>query len=143
MNTSRIDIYEYIKGLFVGETNTIFQNIYYGNKPQVLTDNDSKNGYIVVSLGGMTDNSEIALTTYVTLRCYIECYIPLYNGSVNTTKYKKVQEALDAIIQRECSKVNAQYNINTDSLLSTDGYFNNNNNSSFAYIASFQITITE
>ena len=142
MNISRIDLYEYIKGFFVGESNTIFNNIHYGEIPQILTDSDSKHGFVVIRLGTMDDNSEIALNTYVTLRCYIECYMPLYNGTVNTTKYKKVQEAVDSVIKRECSKVNAQYNINTDSLLSADGYFNNNNNSSFGYIASFQITIT-
>ena len=142
MNISRIDIYDYIKGLFAGQANTIFKNVYYGEIPQTITDSDKNNGFIVIRLGALNDNSDFYLSTYCTIRGYIECYIPLYQGKMNTTKYKLVQNALDLIIKGEGEKVNAQYNINTDSVLTTEGYFNNNNNTSFAYIASFQITIT-
>ena len=77
MNISRIDIYDYIKSLFAGQANTIFKNVYYGEIPQTITGSDKNNGFIVIRLGALNDNSDFYLSTYCTIRIMCQMILSL------------------------------------------------------------------
>jgi len=141
MNISRQDIYTYITSLLKDITN----NIYRIEMPQILVSDAIKNGFIILKLGSLNDFSEIGLNTYTQVRMYIEYYVPAMqsDGTINTSKYKIAQEAIDDIINAECLKKNSIYSINRDDgILSMEDYYTNNTNSFFLYITSILITNT-
>lgn len=141
MNISRQDIYSYVTTLL----KNVATNIYRIEMPETLTSDATKNGFIILKMGSIKDSSEINLETYAQTRMYVECYIPSMqvDGTINTTKYKAAQDAIDNIVNAECQKPNQTYTINRDDgILSTEDYFTNKTNSFFVYITSFLITIT-
>ena len=141
MNVSRQDIYSYVTTLLKSVSN----NIYRIKRPEMLTTDVSSNGFIVLKMGGVKDFSELVLDTYAQTRVYVECYIPSMktDKTINSTKYKTVQNAVDNIINAECLKSNQPYTISRDDMvLSTEDFFTNNTDSFFVYITSFLISIT-
>lgn len=120
-------------------------NIYRIEIPQTLTSDATKNGFIILKMGSLNDSSEMGLNTYAQVRMYVECYIPAMqaDGTINTSKYKAAQDAIDIIVNAECLKQNQTYTISRDDgVLSTEDYFTNKTNSFFIYITSFLITTT-
>lgn len=141
MNVSRQDIYSYVSTLLKDVTS----NIYRIEIPEILTTDAISNGFIVLKMNALKDNSEMGLNTYSQVRVYIESYVPALKdrGTINTSKYKAAQDAIDAVINAECEKQNQSYTINRDDgVLSMEDYFTNKTNFFFVYITSFLVTIT-
>lgn len=140
MNVSRQDIYSYVTTLIKG----VSSNIYRIEIPETLNSTATSNGFIVLKMDGIKDFSEMSLNTYAQTRVYIECYVPSLqsDGTINTTKYKAAQDAIDTIIREESLKTNQPYTISSDIDISMENYFTNNTNTFFLYITSFLITIT-
>ena len=93
VNQSRIDIYDYLYNLIYG---VISENVYDMNVPQELTESDTKDGFIVIHVGTMVDESEFDCQAYSRVRCYIEAFVPsISRGRVNRDIY---------VTARRCSR---------------------------------------
>ena len=55
-NDSRIDIYDYLYDLVVD--NEVTENVYLVSEPQDLTTSDKKDGFVVIRVGGINDQSQ-------------------------------------------------------------------------------------
>lgn len=138
MAISRQDIYSYITTIF----SSVTKNIYPIEIPSTLSSDAVKNGFIVLKLNEIKDQSEFLSDTYSDPRMYVESYIPSKaDGSINKTKYEEIQSTIDSIVLEECKKTNQVYTISKESILSGDDFYTNKTNSFFMYIASFTITI--
>ena len=142
MDISRKNIYTYLANLF----KTVTTNLYRISIPVTLGDDAVSNGFIVISLGNLTDNSEFDFKTYSHIRATIQYFVPSINtttanGVMNTSAFDNVQTQIDAIITSESEKTNQKYTISRDGVLSMDDFYTNNTNSFYVYITSFLITI--
>lgn len=139
MSVSRKDIYSHIATLLVGVSN----NIYRISVPPTLSADAAKNGFIVLQMGEVIDNSEFTYgDTYSRARFYVQCYVPsTSSGLMNTSKYDKIQQSVDSIIDAEIAKTNQPYSIQQDGVLSMDDFFTNNDKSFYVYTKSFLVTI--
>lgn len=140
VNESRTDIYEYLYGLFF---ETVSDNVYLINEPQELTDDDVRDGFLVIRVGDIYDASEFTAEAYSTARCYVEAFIPpMSRGRVNLEKFQALSESIDDVIRTEATKPYAEYHIEEDSVLSADlGDTTNSDNIFYAYVKSFVIII--
>ena len=141
MNVSRKDLYSYVATMFVGVVKGIYRHM-----PTSLSSEDTANGFIVLRMGNIEDESEIFLNAYAKTRIYVECYVPdvntsTTNGVMSTTKYDAMQQAVDNKIDAECEKVNQTYTISRESILSSDDTYVNKAVSFMVYITSFQVII--
>ena len=142
MDISRKNIYTYLANLF----KTVTTNLYRISIPVTLGDDAVANGFIVMNLGNLSDNSEFGLNTYAQIRATIQCYVPSVNitkanGVMNTSAFDNIQSQIDTIIEAECEKTNQKYTISREGVLSMDDFYTNNTNSFYVYITSFLITI--
>lgn len=138
---SRIGLYDYIYGLFFG---VVSDNVYQMNEPQELTESDMKNGFIVIRVGNVYDESEFYLNTYGVARVYIEAYIPpMSRGRLDRTKFKTFEDAINNVINNEIHNGTSPiYSINDDGVLSMDDTLNTNaDNEFYMLIKSFIVTI--
>lgn len=141
MNESRIDIYNYLYGLFYG---TVTENVYTMGEPQELTESDTKDGFIVIRIGDAYDESEFPLETYGWVRVFVEAYIPTKSrGRVDKDKYKTFEDDINDVVNTEISSgTNAHYSIQSDGVISMDEYINSNaNNAYYTFIKSFIVNI--
>lgn len=143
MNVSRKDIYSYVASLFT----SVSKNIFRIDIPITLNADAASNGFIVLKLDTLSDNSEFDLSTFATVRMYVECYVHTtqvdgISGLMNTAKYDAAQKAIDTIIEAECKKQNQTFSISNDGILSMDDFYSNNTDAFSVYIKSFKITIT-
>lgn len=142
VNKSRSDIYNYLYNMFFG---TVTDNVYSMNEPQELEDTDRTDGFIVLRVGDIHDESEFDGHTYGWVRCYVEAFVPpITRGRVDIEKYREFEEAIDAAIQLaiESTAQEDEYYIQEDSVLSSDADETSNaNNSFFVFIKSFIVTI--
>ena len=141
MSVSRKDLYSYVASMFVGVVKGIYKHM-----PTALSPDDIANGFIVLRMADIKDDSEIFLNAYAKTRIYVECYVPdvntsTTNGVMSTTKYDAMQQAVDDRINAECSKVNQTYTISRESILSSDDTYVNKAVSFMVYITSFQVII--
>ena len=141
MGVSRKDLYSYTASMFVGIVKGIYRHM-----PTALSTEDTANGFIVIRMGDIKDDSEIIGNTDAKTRIYVECYVPdvnttTTNGVMSTTKYDAIQQAVDDRIDTECDKVNQTYTISRDGILSSDDTYVNKANSFMVYITSFQVII--
>jgi hypothetical protein len=119
MNESRIAIYEHLKQLFA----TVSQNIYSMKIPTDTTADDTKNGFLVIRVGGINDESEFGLSAYGWVRCYVTAYVPeKLRGRLDTTKYAEFENGINGVISglMESPQNTEPYYIMTDSVLSMD-----------------------
>lgn len=142
VNKSRSDIYDYLYNMFFG---TVTDNVYSMNEPQELEDTDRADGFIVLRVGDIHDESEFDGHAYGWVRCYVEAFVPpITRGRVDIEKYREFEEAIDAAIQLaiESTTQEDEYYIQEDSVLSSDADETSNaNNSFFVFIKSFIVTI--
>ena len=96
VNESRIGIYEYIEGIL---TESVTENVYLMNEPQELTQSDVEEGFIVIRVGDLIDESEFSDETFATARVFVECYVPpITRGRLNKELYKKFEDDINAAI---------------------------------------------
>lgn len=141
VDESRIGIYNYIYGLLYG---VVTNNVYSMNEPQELTESDTNDGFIVIRVGDLYDNSEFRCETYAQVRVFIEAYVPpISRGRLDKAKYKSFEDSINAVINNEIdSGTNEQYSIESDGILSMDSNIDTNaNNAYYMFVKSFIVTI--
>ena len=142
-NDSRIDIYDYLADLIID--NEVTSNVYYVDEPQDLTSSDKTNGFIVIKVGGVNDQSQFDLETYGWTRVYLYAYVPSTSrGRLDYNKYKAMENKLNALISNEAKKeVSNGYSIVQNSTLSMDGVrLSTANNLFYSFVKSFRVFIT-
>lgn len=139
-NNSRIDIYEYLHGLFY---DTVTKNVYSMSEPQELTESDTKDGFIVIRIGNINDTSEFDRCVYGWVRCYVEAFIPPKSrGRLDFNKYAEFENAINSVIESAAGEASGQYQIQQGSVISNDGEeVSNANNVYFTFIKSFIVDI--
>ena len=138
---SRIGIYNYIYNLLYG---IVTENVYSMNEPQELTQSDTEDGFIVIRVGDLRDESEFPLQACGWVRVFIEAYIPpISRGRLDKAKYKAMEDAINAVINEEIANGNDEhYSIEPDGIISSDiGEDSNANNAYYMFIKSFIVNI--
>lgn len=140
VNESRIDIYDYLYNLFY---DVVTQNVYSMEVPQELTQSDTQDGFIVLHVGDLNDESEFAHHTYGWARCFVEAFIPpISRGRLDYDKYREFEDAITEVIHLASDEVIDGYSVQEGSVLSMDGSETTNaNNSYFTFIKSFIVNI--
>lgn len=140
VNESRIDIYDYLYNLFY---DVVTKNVYSMEVPQELTQSDTQDGFIVLHVGDLNDESEFAHHTYGWARCFVEAYMPpISRGRLDYDKYREFEDAITEVIHLASDEVIDGYSVQEGSVLSMDGSETTNaNNSYFTFIKSFIVNI--
>lgn len=140
VNESRIDIYDYLYNLFY---DVVTKNVYSMETPQELTQSDTQDGFIVLHVGDLNDESEFAHQTYGWARCFVEAFIPpISRGRLDYDKYREFEDAITDVIHLASDDVIDGYSVQEGSVLSMDGAETTNaNNSYFTFIKSFIVNI--
>ena len=115
-NDSRIDIYDYLAAKF----KTITANVYSMGEPTENTKSDVEDGFIVVRVGVMNDDSEFDGEAYGWARCTVTAYVPKKTrGRLNKELYKTFEDGINGIIKQE-QQAQDEYYIATDGVVSLD-----------------------
>lgn len=140
LNESRIDLYDYLYNIFY---DVVTKNVYSMRVPQELTQSDTTEGFIVIRVGGINDESEFSGQAYGRVRCYVQAYVPQRSrGRLDKNKYKEYEDGINAIIKLAAEDSQGEYNIEEGSIISTDeDEVSNANNAYFTFIKSFIVTI--
>ena len=140
VNESRIDIYDYLYELFY---DVVTKNVYSINAPQELTESDTRDGFIVINVGDLYDESEFRHQTYGWARCFVEAYIPQFSrGRLDFDKYSEFEDGINDVIHNASLTTVNGYTVQEDSVLSMDGDETTNaNNTYFTFIKSFIVNI--
>lgn len=105
--------------MFVGVT----QNIYSMRVPTENTDSDTKNGFIVIQVGSIKDESEFELDTFGWVRCYVTAYVPQKSrGRLDSEKYKAFEDGINSVIRTlvQAPQNDSPYFVQSDGILSMD-----------------------
>ena len=140
LDESRINVYDYLYNIFY---DVVTKNVYSMNQPQELTKSDTTDGFLVIRVGNLRDESEFSCNAYGWVRCYVEAYVPpISRGRLDYNKYKTFEDAVDEVIQNASQDSSGTYNIQNDDILSSDSYDTSNaNNSYFTFVKSFIVNI--
>lgn len=141
MNESRIDLYNYVYGLFFG---VVSDNVYSMNEPQELTESDTKDGFIVIRIDDMYDDSEFPRNAYGWARVFVQAYVPpISRGRLDKVKYKAFEDGISQVIYNEIENgTNEHFSIDSDGVISMDSNADTNaNNAYFMFVKSFIVTI--
>ncbi len=142
LNKSRIDIYNYLYNLFF---ETVTENVYSMNEPQELTPDDTNDGFIVIRVGDVIDDSEFSGEAYGHVRCYVEAFVPpISRGRLDVEKYKAFEDSINDVIAVATMETGGEYHVREDSVISMDGdVASTANNTYFSFIKSFIVDITQ
>ena len=140
VNKSRIDIYDYLYNLLFG---VVTENVYDMRVPQELTESDTKDGFIVIHVGNLVDESEFTCEALARVRCYIEAFVPqISRGRMNHDLYATMENAINNVIEEQTEVRDGAYYIEEGSYLSSDDSDTSNaNNAYFTFIKSFIVVI--
>ena len=137
VDESRINIYNYLHSIFDGHVTT---NVYDISIPQELTASDVHDGFLVLHIGNVNDESEFPREAYGRVRCYVEAYVPpISRGRLNSKRYKEIEDKINLCIENAFASGNSKkYGIVQDSVLSMDGFdVSSVNNAFYAFAKSF------
>jgi len=140
VNESRIDIYDYLYNLLFG---VVSENVYYMKVPTELEDEDTHDGFIVIHVGSMVDESEFDLQAYGRVRCFIEAFVPMISrGRVNRDIYALMENGINTLINEQSEVRDGSYYIEKDSVISMDDDESSSaDNAYFTFIKSFIVVI--
>lgn len=140
LNESRIDIYDYLYNLLFG---VVSDNVYDMRVPQELTESDTTDGFIVIHVGDIIDESEFDGEAYGRVRCYIEAFVPqISRGRVDHDIYTVMENGINNIITEQSKNSNGTYYIEKDRVVSSDlDDSSNAGNAYFTFIKSFIVVI--
>lgn len=143
-NDSRIDIYDYLYDLVVD--NEVTENVYLVSEPQDLTTSDKKDGFVVIRVGGINDQSQFDRETYGWTRVYVSAYVPSTSrGRLDYEKYKAMEDKLKSAIETtENSGIVNGYAVLKNTTLSMDGAtMSTANNLFYTFVKSFRVLIVQ
>lgn len=137
---SRKNLYDYLYSLFYG---VVTNNVYAIREPQQLTNSDTTDGFIVIKVGDINDESEFKKNAYAWARCYIEAYIPpISRGRLDYDKYETFERNISEVIAYAATDGNTAYFVQEDSVLSSDiDDARSGDNEFFTFIKSFVVNI--
>ena len=141
IDESRIGVYNYVYGLLYG---VVTENVYSMNEPQELTQSDTEDGFIVIRVGDMYDDSEFEGEAYGWVRVFVEAYIPpISRGRLDKAKYKAFEDGILEVIKAEAqSGTSEHYSIDSDGIISMEENRDSNaNNSYYTFIKSFIVNL--
>lgn len=141
LNDSRIDIYDFLHSVI---DNTVTANVYDMDFPQELTKTDADNGFLVLHVGGLNDESAFSRSAYAWTRCYVEAFVPpISRGRLNRQKYKDFESKLNKCIRKAARQnANQSYYIVEESILSMEGTeVSNANNAYHTFAKSFIVYV--
>ena len=117
LNISRSDIYEYVATLMKSVT----ANVYSMGEPTENTTSDANDGFIVVRVGRMNDESEFDADAYAWARCNVIAYVPKKSrGRLNKDLYKTFEDGINEVIKQAQDTGDGSYYILPDSVISSD-----------------------
>jgi hypothetical protein len=139
-NESRIDIYDYIYGLVYG---VVTNNVYRMGEPVETTESDTTNGFVVINVGNMNDDSEFSCDAYGWVRCAIMAFVPKKSrGRLNKTLYKSFETSINQVVKNAMLAKDASYYISGDNVLSMDSdEITQKGNQYHVYIKSFVVVV--
>lgn len=142
LNESRIDIYDYLYNLLY---DVVTKNVYSMREPQELTKSDTTDGFLVIRVGEINNESEFGDEAYGWVRCYIQAFVPpISRGRLDYEKYKTFEDGINAIIDLASQDGTGTYHIQEGSVLSSDTEEEStSSNSYFTFIKSFIVIIDE
>lgn len=140
LNESRSDIYDYLYNLFYG---VVTENVYEMRVPQELTQSDTEDGFLVIHVGNLIDESEFTGQAYGEVRCFVVAYIPqISRGRVDHDIYALMENSINTVVKEASMQRSGTYHVEEDTMLSTDGDETSNaGNSYFTFIKSFIVNI--
>ena len=111
--------------------------------PTELTESDTTDGFLVIHVGSIVDESEFDGQAYGRVRCFIEAFIPsVSRGRMNHDIYAMFENSINQIIKEQSETGDSEYYIEKDSLISADDIEgSDDNNSYFSFIKSFIVVI--
>ena len=98
-------------------------NIYSMRVPTENTDSDTKNGFIVIQVGGINDESVFGLDTFGWVRCYVTAYVPQKSrGRLDSEKYAAFEDGINSVIRTlvQSPQNDSPYFVQSDGILSMD-----------------------
>lgn len=117
VNESRIAIYDYLSGMMKAVT----PRVYSMAEPEVNTEADVDEGFLVVRVGTLNDDSEFSGNAYMWARCYVTAYVPKKtNGRLDKERYKTYEDGVNDVIRRATATKEGTYYILPDSTVSMD-----------------------
>lgn len=140
-NESRIDIYDYLYSLVYG---VVTNNVYRMGEPVDTTKSDVNDGFVVINVGVLNDNSEFDCDAYGWARCTITAYIPKKSrGRLNGALYRTFERSINRVVDSAMySDENTVYYINDESILSYDqDEITLKGNQYHVYVKSFTVMI--
>lgn len=142
VNESRIDIYDYLYNLLYG---VVSENVYYMRVPQELEKTDVKDGFIVIHVGELVDDSEFSGEAFGRVRCFIEAFIPqISRGRVDHDIYAMMENGINSVVDEQSKVDDGTYYIDKGSVLTADDdEVSNANNAYFTFIKSFIVVINK
>ena len=120
LNDSRVDIYDFLKGLFY---DVVTKNYYELDEPEENTESDTKDGFLVVKVGELNDESEFDGGAWAWARCFVYAYVPKLNrGRFNKSVYDTFESGINDVIKNATTGVqDGDYAIAPDYIISADG----------------------
>lgn len=137
---SRIALYEYLKSVFSG----VSENIYSMRVPTENSTEDTKNGFIVIEIGNIVDESEFDLQAYAEVRCFVTAYVPQKTrGRLDSSKYAVFENSINAALHAEIDNPTSDiYYIQRDRILSMDDNEDSQKGNQYnVFVKSFIVTI--
>lgn len=141
-DATRISIYEYLESVF----SSVTDNLYKMSEPTENTESDTTDGFAVISVGNVYDESEIKGEAYGWVRCQIAAYVPKKSrGRLDKDKYEAFESAIDTAISQNLDSANESgYYITEDSILSMeDNEYAIKGNQYHKFIKSFVLVIDQ
>lgn len=141
IDESRIKVYDYVYDMLYGR---VSENVYQMYKSQELTESDKTDGFIVISVGAINDDSEFDRDAFAWCRVFVEAFIPpMSRGRLDEDKYELFENGINTAINEEIEFGESEhYSIQSDGILSTDDFDDSNaNNIFYKYIKSFIVII--
>lgn len=141
IDESRLKVYNYVYDLLSG---TVSDNVYQMWESQELTESDKEDGFIVIRVSNINDDSEFDGNAFAWCRVFVEAYVPpMSRGRLDEDKYWLFENGINTAINEEVEfGDNEHYSIQKDGIVSMDDFDNSNaNNIFYKYIKSFIVII--
>lgn len=118
-NESRMDIYDYLYNLVY---DVVTKNVYRMGEPTETTSDDTENGFVVIGVGNLVDDSEFYLNVSGQVRCTYTAFVPKKSrGRLDSTKYRAFETSINNVVNDAITNANGgDYSILADGILSMD-----------------------
>lgn len=140
-NESRMDLYDYLYNLVY---DVVTKNVYRLGEPTETTTSDTEDGFVVITVGNLQDDSEFYLDTYGHVRCSFTAFVPKKSrGRLDATKYRAFESGINEVVKNAIEAVNdGDYAILSDGVLSMDdNETTQKGNQYHVYVKSFIVTV--